>query len=202
MLAGNRDIGLLAKMRLTDELSLWGGMFNGTSHDFENNDNTFYYTSRLIWNQPVGEEGELQVGANIGHSTEDGTSISNGQLPDIGGNRTIWGTDFRFTDSRFLLAGEYLYGDLQYNFDLGGAEDDTVSGFYLTAGYNIVENLQLLARFDHIQSDLFALDENLIILGSTYTLSQAASFSLNYRLNPDDSAFSNHAVLLQTQLAF
>lgn len=202
VLAGNRDIGLLGKVKMTDELSLWAGMINGTNQDLENNNNTFYYTGRLIWSEQIGSYGALQIGVNMAHSIEDGTSIGNGSLPDIDGKRTILGADFRFTNSRFLLAGEYLSGDLRYGNGFLGPRDDNVSGHYLTFGYNIREDLQLLARYDHIQSDDITFTEDLLILGTNYSPFQAAGFTFNYLLNLNDAAFENHGVLLQTQIAF
>lgn len=202
-LAGNRDIGLLGKLKLTDVLSLWAGMFNGTNQDLENNNNTFYYTGRLIWSWEIGSDGNLQIGANMAHSIEDGTPIGNGSLPVIEGKRTVAGADFRFTSSRFLLAAEYLYSGFRYNSGSVAGQADNLSGYYLTAGYNILENMQFLARYDHVNSDVITFDFNkdLIVLGVNYSLSQVASFTFNY-LTRESSLFGNHAILLQTQIAF
>ncbi|MDZ7716928.1 MAG: porin [Balneolaceae bacterium] len=198
LLAGSRDIGVLGKVELTDGLQLSGGMFNGTNQNLGNNSNEFYYTGRIEANNAVGSNAHIVLAGNASYGNENGTSIGNGVLPAINGQRAIIGGDGRLEVGNLLLSGEFLYGELEY----GPTQADNIMGFHATAGYWVIEDLQFIARFDHVQSDLVPFAENIVVGGLNYNYTDAASFQLNYQVNPDQADFANHFVLLQTQIAF
>lgn len=197
ILAGNRDIGVLTETELTDEVILTAGVFNGTNQNLSNNDNLFYYTGRLLWSRSL-ENGDLQIGINGAYSHENGTRIGNRTLPLVNGKRLIYGVDFRYADDAILFSGEFLTSDLEYS----AAVEDNVWGYHLTAGYNVTSSLQLLARYDHAESEIQDLDEDIITAGANYSFTEVAGFTLNYRYIPEGPVASSHGLLLQTQIAF
>lgn len=203
VLAANRDIGILGEAILAEGIKFTGGMFNGRGQNISSNDNQFYYTGRLQITSDIDEETTLQVGGNIGHGQENGTVIGNGSLPAVDGERFIYGFDLRLEHRAFLFSAELLSSRLEYS----PALDDEVLGYHLTGGFQATDNLQLLLRLDHVSSNelpqtVFPVPEKLLLSGINYTFTEAASFAFNYRLNPDDFDFSNHAMLAQMQIAF
>ena len=198
LLAQRRDIGVLGKVELTDGLVLSAGMFNGNNQNLGNGNNEFYYTGRLEANNTLGSDAQVVFAGNASYGNENGTVIGNGRLPAVNGSRALVGGDGRLEVEGLLLSGEFLFGELEY----GPNQIDNVMGFHATAGYWVIEDLQLIARYDHVESDLVPLTENVIVGGLNYNYTDAASFQLNYQINPDDFDFANHFVLLQTQIAF
>jgi len=198
-LVQRRDIGLKARFILSPSVYLSGGMFNGTNQKLENSNNTFYYTGRLVFYPDMGENDELRIGVNAAHSNENGTLIGNGFLPQVDGDRTIYGGDIRLESGRLLLSSELLLADLEY---AAGIEDE-VRGFQVTGGYRVSEKTQLLLRFDHLESDIIAIpEEDLLLAGLNLNFTGTTSFQFNYQVNPDDADFGNHRWLAQVQVAF
>lgn len=198
VLASGRDIGLLGKLELTDGLMLSAGMFNGTNQNLGNNNNEFYYTGRLEANKELSSGVWIKLAGNASFGNENGTIIGNGNLPPVNGSRALIGGDGRLEIGGLLLSGEFLYGELEY----GPNQIDNIMGFHATAGYWVIEDLQFIVRFDHLKSDVVSFTENIVVGGLNYNYTDAASFQLNYQMNPDQFDLANHFVLLQTQLAF
>lgn len=198
LLAQRRDIGILGKAELTEGLQFSAGMFNGSSQNLTNNNNEFYYTGRLEASQNLSSGADITVAVNASFGNENGTVIGNGRIPSINGSRALIGGDGRFEVGDLLLSGEFLFGELEY----GPNQIDNVLGYHITAGYWVADDVQLLGRLDHIQSDILLFESNVIVGGINYNYTDAASFQLNYQLNPNDIGFGNHFVLLQTQIAF
>lgn len=202
-LVQNRDVGVLANAVLTEGLTVSGGIFNGRNQNLSNNDNEFYYTGRIEADSEIGRDARIQIGGNIGHGQENGTSIGNGSLPLINGTRTIYGGDIRLEVQRFLLSGEFLGATLEYN---SGTEDE-VLGFHITGGYWATDQLQFLVRLDHIESRELSVTQfseplDLVYGGINYNFTDAASFQLSYQVNPDNFDINNQVLLAQMQIAF
>ena len=204
-LVNRRDIGLLARLDLSEALYFQGGIFNGTNQRFENNNNTFYYTGRFVFSPDVGDYSSLTIGVNAAHSDESGTGgtlIGNGFLPAVFGKRTIYGGDIRIESGQLLLSSEFLMGELRYG-PLFPPSNDEVSGYHITAGYWVTENAQLLLRFDHLQSDLINIPaEDVLLAGLNWNWTETTSFQFNYQIDTDDADFDNHFWLAQVQVAF
>lgn len=203
VLVANRDIGLLGEAVLTEGLTLTGGIFNGRGQNSNSNDNEFYYTGRLEASSDIGNQTYLQIGGNIGYGQENGTVIGNGSLPAINGTRLIYGGDLRLEFRKFLLSAEFLSGRLEYS----SAVEDEVLGFHLTGGFWATDRLQFLVRLDHVESSelsqaAFPLPVDLVLAGITYEFTDAASFQLNYQLNPETIDLNNQLLLAQMQIAF
>lgn len=202
-LVQSRDIGFSATAKLTEGLTVTGGIFNGQNQNLENNDNEFYYTGRVAAGSEIGRDARLEIGGNIAYGEEGGTFIGNRTLPDINGVRAVYGGDIRLEIRRFLLSGEFLGSQLEY---ITGVEDQ-VLGFHLTGGYQATDELQFLVRLDHIESTELAASQfqeplDLVIGGINYNITDAASFQLNYQLNPDDIDIRNQVLMAQMQIAF
>lgn len=202
-LVQRRDIGISAKAELTEGLVLTGGIFNGQNQNLANNDNEFYYTGRIEAGSEIGADATIQIGGNIGYGQEKGTFIGNGSLPLIYGSRTIYGGDIRLEINRFLVSGEFLGALLEYT---PGTEDE-VLGFHITGGYWATDNLQFLLRLDHIESSnlpasAFPEPLELVLGGINYNVTDAASFQLNYQVNPEVFNIHNQVLLAQMQIAF
>lgn len=202
-LVANRDIGLLGEATLTEGLTFAAGIFNGRGQNINSNDNEFYYTGRLEAASEIGTQTYLQIGANIGYGLENGTIIGNGSLPAVNGERVIFGGDLRVEYWRFLLSAEFLTARLEYS----PAVEDEVLGFHITGGYDITDRLQFLVRLDHVESNelsatVFPQPVDLVFGGINYNFTEAASFTLNYQLNPETIDISNQVLLVQMQIAF
>lgn len=202
ILVQRRDLGVLAQAELTEGLVLTGGMYNGRNQNLTNNDNHFYYTGRIAGGSEFGSDGLILIGFNIAHSGyENGTVIGNGNLPRINGQRTILGGDIRFEYNRFLLSGEILGASLEFT----PGTPDEIYGFHITGGVWATGKLQLLARYDYIDSEsnqvVFAEDD-LLFGGINYHVTDAASFQLSYQVNPDEIDYQNQILLAQMQIAF
>jgi len=203
LLVANRDIGVLGSAELTDGLTLSGGIFNGRSQNINSNDNDFYYTGRIEAASEINTDAFLQIGGNIGYGEENGTLIGNGSLPAINGTRLIYGGDLRFEFRDFLLSTEFLGARLEYSPSL----EDEVLGFHLTGGYWATDKLQFLVRLDHVESNelsaaVFPQPVDLVFGGINYNFTEAASFTLNYQLNPETIDISNQVLLAQMQITF
>ncbi len=197
-LVGNRDIGALMEVQPAEGLQLSAGIFNGTNQRLTNNDNNFYLTARLTGVTEWAPGRTIEVGVNAAHSREGGTRIGNRTLPAIIGDRTVYGGDIRLEADRFMVSTEVLGSELEY----GGGFTDKVYGFHLTGGYRVSDALQVVARYDYLESDLIPLVPGLVLGGINYNVTDAASFQVNYEVNPDDPAFANHRLLAQMQIAF
>lgn len=203
VLAANRDIGVLANTVLTEGLTLSGGIFNGRSQNINSNDNEFYYTGRMEAASEIGADAFLQIGGNVGYGEENGTVIGNGSLPAINGTRLIYGGDIRFEFRGFLLSAEFLGARLEY----APSVEDEVLGFHLTGGYWATDKLQFLVRLDHVESSelsagAFPEPVDLVFGGINYNFTEAASFTLNYQLNPETIDINNQVLLAQMQIVF
>lgn len=205
-LVNRRDIGLLSRLSVSSSFYVLGGIFNGTNQNLKNNNNTFYYTGRLVFNPDLGDDNVLNIGASVGLSSESGTGtgtlIGNGFFPAVTGERTIYGGDIRVESGRLLLSSELLIGALEY---APGIKDE-VTGYHITGGYWVSEKAQIVLRFDHLEndeSDFFTVSaEDLLVAGLNWNWTNTTSFQFNYQVNPDDADFGNHRWLTQVQVAF
>ena len=205
-LVNRRDVGLLSRLSVSPSFYVLGGIFNGTNQNLENNNNTFYYTGRLVFNPDLGDDNELNIGVNVGLSSESGTGtgtiIGNGFFPAVTGERTIYGGDIRVESGRLLLSSELLIGALEY---APGIKDE-VTGYHITGGYWVSEKAQIVLRFDHLENDendFFTVPaEDLLLAGLNWNWTNTTSFQFNYQINPDDPAFGDHLWLAQVQVAF
>jgi hypothetical protein len=218
VLAPGRQIGAQARGRLGEtfpvEYNL--GIFNGNGYGGNSNDNNdFLYAARLTvlpFKATENSPTRLEISASAVYSRDDLARVSELLNPFVfdalffSGKRTLYGADFRFTAGKFLLAGEYVKGDFDGNFTLLAADTSIGSakpdGYYLTAGYMLTSNLQLLGRWDSFKADSGADNPDWAIIGLNFWPSQVSELQLNYVINTDNSEFKYHQVLVNAQIAF
>ena len=195
-LTQNRDFGARLSGNYASGFNYSLGVFNGNGLN-ANDNNKFYYAARFAYETEVQGDGSFVAGVNGSYGEQSNTPISSGTLPNIDGERTIFGGDFRFENSTFILASEVLAANLEYT---GFNEADNVMGLHVTGGLKL-DKSELLARYDNLSSD-FRNDQDRIVLGFTrYPTSQTA-FRINYLVPLDDSSFDNHGLALNYQIEF
>lgn len=196
-LVQNRDLGVRVHGMLSN-IQYSVGMFNG-NRLAANDNNSFYYATRLANVQNIGEKGSFELGLNAAYGNNSDSRIGTGLLPNIQGKRTVFGGDIRLESGPVLLSSEILFSALEY---IPG-NDDEVSGFHVTAGYWLTPDVTALIRLDHIQSDqISSIDRDLLILGSNFFPSSQTKIQINYAVFLNDSAFNEHQVLMNFQIAF
>ena len=142
LLVQSREIGISA----VGESGSWKyfvGVFNGNKLSLNNN-NKFYGIGRLQYSLDVSEDRKIQLAVSSSHGNSEGT-ISGSFGPELRGKRQIYGTDLKIEWGRWLLAGEYLMGELE-TIDITDRKE-RISGYYLVGGYEILENTLLLSRW-------------------------------------------------------
>lgn len=218
VLAPGRQIGAQARGRFSEALPLHYsvGMFNGNGYGGNSNDNNdFLYGARLAaFPLKASEKSstQLEIAANAAYSKDHLARVSALLNPLVfdalffSGKRTLYGADFRLTAGKFLLAGEFIKGDFDGDLYFLAADTSIGSakpgGYYLTAGYMLTSNLQLLGRWDDFSADSGADNPNWAIIGVNFWPSQVSELQLNYVINTDNSEFKYHQVLVNAQIAF
>lgn len=202
-LAPKRQIGLQLGGTFSDGLFRYKvGMFNGNGFDInENRDNNFLYVGRLESHINTGEssDNQLVMGVNVSYEQKDyyqGGSVR-GRFQ---GEQFLSGVDGRLTIDDFMLNGEFLYSNMTDDF----GNDINPYGYYLTAGYFVHPQTQLLLRWDKFDTDYSNYSENnteSIVAGLNYFPTTYSEIQLNYELPVDrDIEFSR--VLLNLQINF
>ena len=199
-LAPNRQTGLqLAGSFADGSVEYKAGVFNGDRLGFsQNSDNTFLYVGRLQANlgNPEQSNGSVQVGLNASYEDKQDAFGSNIQS-SFEGTQTLLGSDFRYTNSGFLMSGEFIYSWLESD---TGFEFNP-NGYYVTAGYYVTPKTQLLVRWDDFQGDNLASDASSVIAGINIFPSAYSEIQLNYSI-PTDQAIDYSQLLLNLQLNF
>jgi hypothetical protein len=79
----------------------------------------------------------------------------------------------------------------------------TNQGYNITAGYSVLEFVQMRARWDsYIPDKLIGVESNLAILGCNITPIEFIFIRINYIINPDDKDIEHHRLLINSQLVF
>ncbi|MGC9363663.1 MAG: porin [Fidelibacterota bacterium] len=139
LLVQSREIGVSFEGDVGG-LYYFSGIFNGNKLS-SNNNNEFYGIGRLQYTL-----GDLQLAVQGSHGNSPGVQTGNAG-PVLQGKRTIYGGDVRLKAERLLLAAEYLAGSLDLDSTAGSDKKDLISGYYITAGYRILEKTMLLSRW-------------------------------------------------------
>lgn len=198
-LTQNREMGVRFDGSLSENLSYSAGVFNGNRLG-KNDNNQFYYTGRLAYSNEVSEGGVLDVGINAAYGEQNDTRIASGSLPNIDGERTIYGGDFRFENDLLILSSEVLAGNLEYT---GFTGADNVFGYHLTGAYKFTDKTEGLVRWDAIQSDLLPqANRELIWLGFNAYPTGQTKVQLSYGIPADNSEFENHALTAHVHIKF
>ncbi|MDR9417962.1 porin [Gracilimonas sp.] len=195
-LTQNREFGAKLAGGYQSGFSYSLGIFNGNRLN-QNDNNKFYYASRFAYETSINNEGNLIVGVNGSYGEQSNTSIASVSLPNIEGERIIYGGDFRFENTKVILASELLAANLEYT---GFTEEDNVFGMHLTGGFKF-EKSEVLARFENLNTNLLN-DQERLVFGYTRYPTQQTAFRINYLLPLDDTSFSNQGLALNYQITF
>ena len=131
--ANGRDIGITLYGDLLDKvLSYRVGVFNGNGINTKD-DNDKKDFAGLLWVRPV-KGLALSVGQYLGHYGAKGDEKTR--------NRTSAGAEWK--DKRLTIRSEYLYGK---------TDKQKSEGFYATAGYFVIPQLQPIVSVDYFKAD-------------------------------------------------
>ncbi len=205
-LAPKRQIGVQAGGELLDnKLNYAISISNGNGTASNNNDNgDFLYAGRVeIFPGLFDEDGNrgLEVGLNAAFSRDGDTDLVGGEITGFSGERTLLGFDARFNFRGFLLAAEYINAALKPE----SGEEITPDGFYVTAGYMVRNNLQLLARWERFDADgLGGQNEppDWMVAGVNFWPTGVTEVQLNYIVDMDELDPGKNQLLINAQVAF
>jgi Phosphate-selective porin O and P len=201
-LAPGRQLGAEVRGRLAGgRLEYAAGAFNGNGTGGRvNDDGRLLGAGRIGWwllGQDAKAARRLEVGANVAYSHD--TDVALGPLAaSFQGRRTVWGADVRYSDSRWLVAGE-IVGARLASADSGTSHP---LGWQATAGYRPVAQLQLQLRWDALRPDGLSPDGDLLVLGLRSWPTGAVQFRLDDLIDVDHPEPARHRVQAGAQLGF
>lgn len=197
LLVQSRELGVSVEGDI-EGLYYFGGLFNG-SRLLSNNNNKFYGIGRIQYNIKSILPGSLKIAAQGSYG--DSKDIRSGNRgPILRGKRMIYGGDLRLETSRLLLAAEYLAGKLE-TVELVEKEE-TISGYYITGGYSILDKTMILARWQswgYKQKDFI---DNQLTLGINHNFTGIASFQLNFDAYLPDAGQEQYGLSAILQVQF
>jgi hypothetical protein len=195
-LVQSREIGLSAQGDL-DNLYYYLGIFNGNRLR-NNNNNRLYSIGRLQYTINDVIPGFIKIGVNGSFGNSAGVQSGNAG-PVLGGERTIFGADVHAETDQVLIKAEFLTGDLELP---GGVLKDKISGYYLTGGYKVSDNVQLLARYQTVFYDLSDFYESQITLGVKRYVTSLISFRFNLDFYSPKNGDSQQGASMMMQFSF
>ncbi|WP_069130549.1 hypothetical protein [Rhodohalobacter halophilus] len=152
------------------------GIYNGTGFS-QSNDNRFLYTGRLGFRNET-----FDTGINASLNRTRGESVGNTQLISAG-DRSIYGAYIKYSGDQFFGTAEFL----QSRFDLFTTTvEETITGYYVTAGIHATESDDFLIRLDHLSFDVSGNeDSDRLVFGWNRQINELVSFQLNglYQIN-------------------
>jgi hypothetical protein len=148
---------------------------------------------------PAASGRALEIGVNVAHSDDDGSTFGGGFVTDFFGTRTHVGGDLRLTMDKWLLSGEMVYAALRPTLGI----DRGPWGFHTTVGYMLSPKTQVLARLDGFDADIIGLDRSdLLVLGFNVWPTAVTEFQINYLVDTRDTAIDHHQLLVNFQFGF
>ncbi|MEX0661807.1 MAG: porin [Balneolaceae bacterium] len=147
-------------------------VFNGQGLN-TNNDGNFMYLAKVGYSKDLGGNQSLYVGGNGFLNTTENEAVGNtGFVSD--GDRIAYGI-FAEYDSDEWFGSVELLGT---NFETG-VIDETITGFYTTAGNKVTEKDEILARWEHQSFDVLDISSNLFTIGWNHQATSVISFQVN-----------------------
>jgi hypothetical protein len=175
LLVQSREIGVSAEGN-SNGLFYFLGIFNGSGL-IKNNNNKFYSIGRVQYTFNLPQSGFLTLGLHGSYG--DSPGIRTGTYgPKLRGERTISGTDLRMEAGRWLLAAEYTSG-LVAIVDLPDT-NETISGYFLTAGYRALKKTQILGRYQSWSYKELNSLANQITLGINHKFTKNTGLQFNF----------------------
>lgn len=195
-LVQSREIGVSAQGDF-DNLYYYFGVFNGNRLR-NNNNNRLYTIGRLQYTINDVIPGFIKVAGSGSFGNSSGVQSGNAG-PVLGGERTIFGVDIHAETDLVLFKAEFLTGDLELP---GGLLKEKISGYYLTGGYKVRDNTQLLARYQTVFYDLSDFWESQITLGAKRQVTSLISFRFNLDIYSPKSGDPQYGASTMMQFNF
>lgn len=200
-LAPSRQMGVQARGRIHGRLEYGAGAFNGNGIGARlNDDGRLMGVARASW-WPLGfSRGggrSLELGANLAYSRDGNVNLGS-LVSGFEGRRTVWGMDLRFTDRRWLVAGEIVGARLAAL----NAGTTRPKGWQATIGFQPTPRLQLLARWDALRGNGLAADGNLLVLGVRTWPTGAIQLRVNDAIDLAHARPARHRIQAGAQLGF
>lgn len=162
-LAPARQVGFQLDQELAGEhLVVRAGVFNGEGQSVQR-DERLLYTLRLDGETVTTGDCEVRVGYGInGAFTNDaGYSALAASLPLRDPEIWLGGGDIRIEHGAFLYSAEGIYGSVESQ----GEPDRDIWGYQASVGWQVLDWLQLLARYDALHGE-GPLDGSDLAIGS------------------------------------
>lgn len=172
LLVQSREIGVSAEGDING-LYYFTGLFNGTKLR-TNNNNSFYGIARVQFTIKDLIPGTLQMALHGSHGNSPNVR-SGSSGPRLLGERTIYGIDARWETDSILLAAEYLAGHLE----TVDYSKEQIIGYYVTVGYNIINNTMVLGRWQSWGSNKWDYQNQQLTVGMNHSVSAFTSIQLN-----------------------
>lgn len=203
IVAPQRDMGVMLLGGDKDSKFKYSlAMMNGRGLGTKDNNNMKDIIGRLVF-KPLDF---LSVGASFRHAYPNTNE-------DI---RTSLGGDLEIKTEKFLIQGEYIYDEGDYNRAAGGgcgADPVTLgkkrSGAFVQAAYLTNFNLQPVVKWEYFDTDADIDDNNwyTYTFGLNYFFNDATRIQANYQYKVEKSADGsaetpNDAFLIQLQIKF
>ncbi len=192
-LAPNRQAGVQLSGDLTAEardaqVTATLGAFNGTRGLSTNDNDHLLYLGRLTGAVPLGP-GTLDVGASGGYSIDDQATIPN-TASSFTGTRLLVQADAQYETERWLVAGALHAADLEHDGPtVPETEAQSPVGYYATAGLNVDDRHQVLARLEGYDPDTpGSSPDDQLVLGYNYDASSVLRVVVNYKALTKDVA--------------
>lgn len=197
LLTQSRELGLAVQGDIGG-LFYFVGFFNGNKVAKAKKD-SYYGIGRLQYNLK-GEWGKLQFAVQSSYGNSD--KIRNGSTgPELRGKRFIYGADVRLQTSKILFAAEYMDGNLETKNFLDKKEK--INGYYITAGYQIVDKSMILARWQNWNEKTNGLNNNMLTVGLNQTFTKIMSGQLNFDMFlPDGYSENKYGISFLIQMNF
>lgn len=179
-LAPNRQLGVQVASRMSERVSITAGGFTGPTSG--TTDESLLGVLRLEGGGIEIGEGRLAVAGQIAGGREN--AVGGRQLgTPFRGDGILWGLDGRYETDVLMLSGEYIRGDWEPDF---GVTDVVAQGLFLTAGFTVQENRQVLLRWDRYEAPGQEADDILVFGFNTFPTS-AAKIQVNWLVPVGDS---------------
>ncbi|MBD3290091.1 hypothetical protein GF337_14890 [candidate division KSB1 bacterium] len=175
LLVQSREIGVSVEGDVKG-LYYYSGIFNGNKLS-SNNNNKFYGIARLQYTFNNIIPGSLQIA--VQGSYGESPNVRSGSFgPMLRGERMIYGGDVRLETDRFLLACEYLAGQLEL-MDITDRKEK-IYGYYVTAGYKMFKETMLLGRCQSWGRQEMNYQDYQFTFGINHQFTELASFQCNF----------------------
>jgi len=171
LMTNRREVGVSA-MGQIDQFDYTVGVYNGTGRNL-NNDGNLMYLLKAGYTFEFENEGSLYVVANGAFNGTVGESIGNLTTT---GDRLLYGGYIDYDSDSWFGVVELL----MTSFDsIQLADEETITGAYVTLGNKITEKDELLARWDYIGYDQLETNSSLFILGWNHQFTSVMSLQIN-----------------------